>query len=86
MSRVQRDTCDVAPAGGVDGVPVEAVARHLGPDHAGTHGPGVDPDPATENPSAVSQSSISASPPYLERVIRTVPEAELFHFLHYLKR
>ena len=73
----------MAPAGGVDGVPVEAVARHLGPDHAGTHGPGVDPDPATEEPSA--RVLALSSPPYLERVIGTVPEAELFHFLHYLR-
>ena len=33
------------PAGGVDGVPEETVARHPGAHHAGTAGPGVQPDP-----------------------------------------
>ena len=51
------------PAGGVDRVPEETVARHPGAHHAGAAGPGVKPDPDPQPllrlVSALSQSRLS---------------------------
>ena len=51
------------PAGGVDRVPEETVARHPGAHHAGAAGPGVKPDPDPQPllrlVSALSQSPLS---------------------------